>query len=189
MLHRADWDFANRYGGVLTQAFLSKLRNNPDWNGTSMLIDSRVHMLMEHFIPAIPGWHHDDVARTRSDGQPDYENMPYQAEHVMALWGDCSLTEFAIGKADFDIPPVGQKIYKVLSPAVEKMCESGTLRRVQVPEHQLVYFDWASWHRAVPATKRGFRFFIRATRNSGLVAKNEIRFNANVYMENLEEGW
>ncbi len=183
MLHRADREFAYNWGGPLTRQFLSKL----SWK--DIIVDSRVHMLMPGMYPCIPGWHHDDVPREREDGQPNYVDPSYKAEHCMALWGDCSLTEFAIGEHLVDIPPVGHKIYKELSPIVERLCEDDMLQRVVVPEGRMIYFDWETWHRGTPATKNGFRFFIRATRWSKLPAKNEIRLNANVYMPVIEEGW
>lgn len=185
MLHRADWEFAYKHGGPLTRQFLVHL---PWWSDV-VLIDSRVHMLMPGMYPCIPGWHHDDVPREREDGQPNYIDPSYRAEHCMALWGDCSLTEFAIGEHLVDIPPVGKKIYKELSPIVERLCEDGMLKRVIAPEGRMIYFDWETWHKGTPATKNGFRFFIRATRWSKLPAKNEIRLNANVYMPVIEEGW
>lgn len=184
MLHRATREFADVYGGPLTKSFLARL----PWHG-DILIDSRVHMLMPGMWPCIPGWHHDDVPRERSDGQPEYENPSYKAEHCMALWGDCSLTEFAIGEHEIEIPPLGVKIYKEWQSKVEALCESGVLHRATAPERRMIYFDWQTWHRGMPTTKRGFRFFIRATRNSGLEPRNEQRFNANVYMPILEEGW
>lgn len=107
----------------------------------------------------------------------------------MALWGNCSLTEFAIGEADFELPPIGSKIYKEWDPVVEEYCNDKVLKRVTAPEAKLIFFNCHTWHRGMPTNKFGFRFFIRATRNSMLPAKNEIRYNANVYMPILEEGW
>lgn len=187
MLHRSDWKFAYENGGELTRRFLDSIPE--EWHQSPILIDSRVHMLMPGMFPCIPGWHHDDVPRSRSDGQPNYDSPEYRSEHVMALYGDCSLTEFAIGDCEIEIPPVGRKVYKELSPVIEKMCIEGKLERVVAPECAMIYFDWQTWHKGAPTTKHGFRFFIRATRNSGLPAKNEMRYNANVYMPVLDEGW
>jgi hypothetical protein len=183
MLHRATREVAYLKGGVLTRSFLDVL----PWE--DILVDSRVHMLMPGMFPCIPGWHHDDVPREREDRQPNYINPSYKAEHCMALWGDCCRTEFAVGSRTMEIPPVGSKIYKTWHPQVDALCGSGELQRESAPVNQLVYFDWQTWHRGTDATKKGFRFFIRATRNTGLEARNEIRFNANVYMPVIEEGW
>jgi hypothetical protein len=184
MLHRASRNFAKKNGGPLTRQFIKAL----PWTD-EILIDSRVHMLMPGMWPCIPGWHHDDVPRSREDGQPNYVTPEYKSEHCMALWGDCSLTEFAVGRADFAIPDVGEKIYKKWDKKVEYLCNVGRLTRQRAPDRQLVFFDWLSWHRGMPTTKKGFRFFIRATRKSRLEARNEIRYNANVYMPVLTEGW
>lgn len=189
MFHRADFNFCYEYGGPLTREFISSLKC---YGWSDGLIDSRVHMSpFPGVYLCIPGWHHDDVPREREDGQPNYINPSYKSEHAMCIWGDVAPTEFALGRAEFEIPPVGEKIYKVWSPIVHKMCEDGRLNRVSVPERQIIFFDWQSWHRGTPTIKKGFRFFIRATRKSNLKARNEIRHNANIYLpENMiEEGW
>jgi hypothetical protein len=183
MLHRATVEFAEASGGPLTHAFIIALGLK------EAIIDSRVHMLMPGMFPCIPGWHHDDVPRERSDGQPNYDNPSYKSKHCMALWGDCSLTEFAIGTHDIEIPVLGKKIYKELSGVVESDCEREILTRVIAPERRLIFFNWNTWHQGKEATKKGFRFFIRATWDSNLMPRNEIRQNANVYMPILTEGW
>jgi len=183
MLFRANREFALANGGPITKAFLEVM----PWENVS--IDSRVHMLMPGMWPCIPGWHHDDVPRTREDKQPNYENPAYHSEHCMALFGDCSRTEFALGQVVFSVPPIGKKIYKEWSPHVEDLCERGALSRWFAPERKLVYFDAHTWHRGSPTTHQGFRFFIRATRNTLNPIKNELRYNANVYMPVLDEGW
>lgn len=187
MLFRCDYTHAHELGGRLTREFLNALPE--DWKTTNLSIDSRVHMLMPGMFPCIPGWHHDDVPRERSDGQPNYENPSYSAEHCMALWGDCSLTEFAVGEHEVEIPPLGSKIYKILSPQIEELCLNGTLERMMALPRKQIFFDCQTWHRGAPTTHTGFRFFIRATRNSALQPLNEIRHNANVYMPVIEEGW
>lgn len=184
MFHKASKEFAYDMGSQITKEFLNFL----DWR-EPLIIDSRVHMLMPGMYPCIPGWHHDDVPRERSDGQPNYENPSYKAEHCMALWGDCSLTEFALGTHEVEIPSVGKKIYKELSKFIDWHCEHGDLDKVTSPEAQQIFFDWQTWHRGAPTTKTGFRFFIRATRFTKLEPLNEIRYNANVYMPIIEEGW
>lgn len=85
MLFSCDWRVAQDLGGPLTQAFLARLGES--WENEGVIIDSRVHMLMPGWFPCIPGWHHDDVPRERSDGQPNYHNPSYRSEHVMALVG------------------------------------------------------------------------------------------------------
>lgn len=188
MLHRATYDFAIANGGPLTKLFLQATEEF--WRNNDILIDSRVHFAPFNGVYfCIPGFHHDDVPREREDGQPEYFNPSYKAEHVMCIWGINAPTEFALGEAEFYIPELGDKIYKILSPIVNDMVTTGELRSYYLPERLITYFDWLTWHRGTPAIAKGFRFFIRATRKSGLKPRNEIRMNANVYLPILEEGW
>src|SRR5262249_36308588 len=76
----AGIDFARRHGGPITHAVLDALPD--DWRAAGLVIDSRTHLLMPGWFPCIPGWHLDDVPRTRSDGQPEHRNPAYWAEHV-----------------------------------------------------------------------------------------------------------
>lgn len=187
MLHKCDLDHALELGGKLTQLFIIMLPDS--WKRSPLRIDSRTHMLMPGWFPCIPGWHHDDVPREREDGQPNYVNPSYKTEHIMALWGDCSLTQFAVGKDDFPDVPLGNKFYKEWHLEVENKIEQGKLKRITIPERRMVFFDWQSWHQGMPATKNGWRFFIRATRGSLAKPHNETRNQTQVYMEDPMGGW
>ena len=83
MFYRASLDFAYKNGGEINSDFIELLPT--DWLCRPVTIDSRVHMLMPGWYPCIPGMHHDDIPRTRSDGQPDYENPGYNARHLIGL--------------------------------------------------------------------------------------------------------
>lgn len=186
MLWRADAGFARSAGGLLTNAFVVAIE--PVF-GSDFIIDSRVHMLMPGMWPCIPGWHHDDVPRTRSDGQPNYRTPEYKSEHVSVLFGDASLTEFAVGDSWFPDVAIGRHYYREWHDEVEERIAWGQLRRVVAPEATPVYFDWNTWHQGVRATKRGWRLFIRATKGSNLKARNEIRNQVQVYMDDPYYGW
>lgn len=187
MLHKCDITHAIKIGGPITKAFIERLP--VDWRLSPLRIDSRAHMLMPGWFPCIPGYHHDDVPREREDGQPNYSNPSYQTEHVMALWGDCSLTEFATGTAYFPDVPLGGIYYKEWHPLVEKKLANMELSKVTAPERRLIYFDWQTWHKGTAATKNGWRFFIRATRGSKASPANERRWQTQVYMEDPMSGW
>lgn len=187
MLFKCNGEYAMELGGRLTHLFLSALPE--DWKNTPILIDSRSHMLMPGWFPCIPGWHHDDVPRERADGQPDYIDPSYYAEHVMALWGDASLTEFAIGEETFDDVPMGGVYYREWHSEVELMIQRKQLIRTIANQRQLIFFNWQTWHQGTPATKSGWRFFIRATRYSKAKPSNEIRHQAQVYLPAPMAGW
>lgn len=189
MLFGCDKDNAVGMGGPLTDAFVSLLPN--DWrNAPDLIIDSRVHMLMPGWFPAIPGYHHDDVPRSRKDGQPNYENPEYRSEHVMMLVNaHVCPTEFAIGELEFVLPVEGETIYKVWHNEVTQAVEHGALKLEQVPDKTLAYFDDRTWHQATPAIGSGWRWFIRASRNTHRKPANELRRQVQVYLENPMAGW
>ncbi len=197
--------FAWENGGPITQAFLAaafgitladyagfKLRDSQVGN---YCFDSRVHMLMPGWFPCIPGWHHDDVPRSRSDGQPNYDNPEYEAKHILALVnGDICPTEFAVGEASYpDVPLYSGPIYKYWHEEVESDIRDGVMKRVPVPSNRLIHFDYHSFHQGTRAVKRGWRWFGRLSWNAGYESgrphHNEIRRQVNVYMDNPMEGW
>jgi len=188
MFFNAGPDFVYRNAGPLTRAFLEGL-SDEFLNSPDLVIDSRTHMLMPGWYPCIPGWHHDDVPRERSDGQPEYNNPSYKSKHALAVYGDCSITEFALGSAEFEDVPLGEKYYKVWNDVVDKMVHDKVLESLFIPSEQVIYFDWHSWHRGSPATKDGWRTFIRASIQTGRKPTNEIRNQTQVYMPILTEGW
>ncbi len=187
MFFSSSYQYVRLFGGPISQAFLDQLR--PEWKQDSIVIDSRVHMLMPGWFPAIPGFHHDDVARTRSDGQPNYDDMPYKAKHVMALIGDCCPTDFALGESEFEEVPLGQKIYEVWHKNVEFQIVEGRLLKVVAPTNKMLYFDWQTWHQGTKAIKNGWRWFMRASINTERPIKNEIRRQVQVYLESPMQGW
>jgi hypothetical protein len=200
MLFNCDRSSADWLGGPITREFLGML---PDgWGngwGQPIVVDSRVHMLMPGWYPCIPGWHHDDVPRTREDGQPNYGPGQNRSEHIMALVnGDVCPTHFAVGKAVFKMPPPGSVIYSHWHRDVEWKLQEGELTEVGVPTNRLVRFDDRSWHRGTKAAATGWRLFIRASRyfspdgdpvERGNKRTNEVRNQVQVYMDSVNAGW
>ena len=191
MFYRADYEFAYQNGGPITRHFLRMLPYS--WQNTSnaLTIDSRVHMLMPGWYPCIPGMHHDDVPRTRSDGQPNYE-AENQVQHLMGLVGaEIAPTEFALGEIELEVPPEGQLIYRDWHPKVMQAIEVEALKSFKCKSGAMYQFDSGSFHQGTAAVKAGWRWFIRVSRftERALDCKNEIRKQVQVYMESPMEGW
>lgn len=195
MLFNCDLDFAVNNAKHITWDFLSMLPK--DWLDGPLVIDSRVHMLMPGWHTCIPGFHHDDVPRTKANGQPNYDEGQIRSEHILALvGGDICPTEFALGKHRFDIPE--DDVYKHLHKEVDKLCNERSLKRFQVPSNKLVMFDDRAWHQGTEAVGNGWRFFIRASRHfapdgarikrPGKLA-NEVRKQVQVYLPAPFDGW
>lgn len=197
MLFNNDLDGAYNNGSFITHEFINKLPRS--WQKVPLVIDSRVHMLMPGWFPCIPGWHHDDVPRTRSDGQPQYEEPTDRAEHIMMLVNaHLAPTEFAVGKQSFKVPALGEVIYEKWHQDVSEMVAARDLEVIKAPDKALILFDDRTWHRGVAATGSGWRFFIRASRyydkDGNVKARfgkrtNEVRKQVQVYMSAENAGW
>ena len=194
MFFSAKPSFAYMNGGAITRAFLEKFCTD---HGQEVMLsdeycfDSRVHMLMKGWYPCIPGWHHDDVPRSRGDGQPDYSNPPYRPKHCLALVGaEVSATEFAIGSCE--LPHTDGVVYRDWHPLVDALVASNSLERFTVPDRTLIHFDDHAFHQGTKAVQNGWRWFGRITWNAGYPKRhrhNEIRRQVNVYMDNPMNGW
>ena len=186
MFFSCDSEFACNHGGPITKAFFDALPQ--DWKDSDVVFDSRVHMLMRGWYPCIPGWHLDDVPRTRPDGQPDHENPEYESEHILCLVGDCSKTMFALGECELTQED-GQVVYGEWHPQIEGLLGREQLVPYVVSPLDLVRFNWQTFHKGTPATKDGWRWFGRITRNTKRKVFNEIRRQTQVYLEAPNAGW
>ncbi len=182
MIFGGDLAFSRRHGGPITQEFLDLLPT--DWIDAPFILDSRVHMLKPGWMPCIGGWHLDDIPRSGEESQPNFSLVNPATQHVSAVIGDASLTEFLDEEVELWVPPRGL-VYKsfdaqmVYIRARTQFVSSGVLFR----------FGSYDLHRGTPATKDGFRMFIRASIYSPRSPKNEIRNQTQVYVESFREGW
>ena len=187
MLFNCTFQYAWEHGGPITREFLKLLHEY--WQEDSVF-DSRVHMLMPGWFPCIPGYHHDDVPRTRADGQPNYDDPNHYSQHIMAtVNGEIAPTYGVTGTVVVPIAPLGQKIYSVWHDYLTKEIKSDRLTEEAIPSNLLVEFDSNFFHRGSAAVKNGWRWFGRISRNTTRKPSNEIRRQAQVYMSDLTEGW
>lgn len=190
MLFNCSSDFAIKHGGPITHEFIKAVFRHLPGRADELVFDTRVHMLMEHWFPCIPGYHHDDVPRSRSDGQPNYENPEYRSKHILALVnGDICPTEFAVGEFEVSDVPLGDIIYKHWHEEVEEQLNGGVGFRWRVPSNTLIHFDDRSFHQGVPAVAGGWRWFGRVSWDTHRHSTNEIRRQVQVYLEHPMEGW
>ena len=149
MFFNSSLAFAFDNGGPITRSFIMSLPD--DWNTDQVVFDSRVHMLMPGWYPAIPGYHHDDVPRPDipvgrhfiTAGQPDYDNPRYHSEHILGLVNaDVCPTYFATGTAEFSQIPDGELIYRQWHKEVLEKIESNELTKWDAPDRTLLQFDW-----------------------------------------------
>lgn len=189
MFFNCDLDFAYSKGKSLTRNFIDSLPE--DWKNCNPVLDSRVHMLMPGWFPCIPGYHHDDVPRNTSTGQPNYVNPDYHSQHLMGLVnGEIYPTLFAIGQ--HFLPEIDSDIiYKKWHPIVEAQLQTGILVKKEIDSGIYIEFDWQSMHTGQRAVKGGWRWFVRLSRNTTrqINITNELRNQVQVYLEFPMEGW
>lgn len=198
MLFNCDLPSAINLGGPITKTVLASIPE--DWKTVPLVIDSRVHMLMPGWYPCIPGWHHDDVPRTRPDGQPNYAPGQDRSEFLIGLVNaEVSPTQFAIGSASFEYPTDGSIVYAKWHKDVELLLANDILRREDVESGILYKFSDRTWHRGTEAVETGWRYFIRISRYyDGQTGNptdrknkrtNEVRRQVQVYMKDVNAGW
>ena len=194
MFFSASLNFAWTHGGPITRAFLDAMPSEFAANQTAYL-DSRVHMLMPGWYPCIPGWHHDDVPRNTSDGQPNYRDPPYRTRHVMALVnGYIAPTEFLEGPVDVPVPVPGPAIYKQWDDAITRQIADipDSIRAFRVErahDGAVIEFDCDTFHRGTAAVRNGWRWFGRVSIGRARQAPSEIRRQVQVYMPTINVGW
>jgi hypothetical protein len=192
MFYNCDLRFAYLNGGSITRSFIDALPG--EWKTGKAVFNSRVHMLMPGWYPAIPGWHHDDIARPAGspNGQPDYDNQLYHSEHIMGLVNaDICPTGFITTACEMPAVPEGDLIYRAWHKEIEKQLEEGILYKCAAKDRTLIYFDCHTFHAGTKAVAGGWRWFGRVSRYTDRVNSitNEIRRNAQVYLEFPMEGW
>lgn len=196
MFFNSSIQFAYDNGSVITKNFIDNLPVG--WEDS--VLDSRVHMLMPGWYPAIPGFHHDDVPRPIipvgqhfiTAGQPDYENPRYNSEHIMALVNaQVCPTVFALGQCTMPKVNDGELIYRKWHKRVEKLLTTNKLEKYEAKEGELIYFNNQSFHSCQKASSSGWRWFCRVSRNTDRTKTitNEIRKQVQTYLEFPMEGW
>lgn len=191
MIFACDKEHALRLGGPIIRDFVSKLPS--EWlDNPTLIIDSRTHMLMPGWYPAIPGWHLDEIPRTLPNNQPDHFDTPCTSQHISVCVGDASLTEFLVGDFELQEPPPEVIVYKQWTQDVQRIVESGAVDICQPKSGVLVHFWDHSWHRVTPSNKHAWRVFIRATIGAKRKFYNEQRHQVQVYLTGNEDeagGW
>lgn len=199
MLFGADLAFAREHGGELTRHVLDTLGKSAEFVGwrenfekgklarTSIVIDSRVNMLMPGMYPSIPGWHGDDVPRGVKYAQPDLNGVDTdEFIHFMVLFSDnatpVSATEFVVEPVTLDVDP--ENVWKSVNAGLEALKPKTSKLR----EGDIIAFGQEALHRASPCVQAGWRFFMRVSFTYRKPV-NEIRQQVQVYMPIEASGW
>lgn len=179
ILFQSSFDFAMENGGNITREFLIKL---PDTE--NVLIDSRVHMLMPGWYPAIPGWHLDYVPRSLPNAQPDLAQTDHQIHYMCIIGNGISNPEFICQPIELIIDE-NKPIYSQCNEQITQIKPD----TIEIADNNIWKFSSKDFHQAVPAKKDGWRFFIRASYNTGKIPVNKIRKQCQVYLPHGFKAW
>lgn len=178
MLFSAEPIFAYRKGGPVTRRILDALPEDawfPDF-GRHIVIDTRLHMLMPGMYPAIPGWHCDAWPRGK-EGQPDTRDSLIGRKgirHWVCIIGEPSFTEFAADEVKIVLDK--DHVWRSVSKGVDGAPIATDFAR----DGEVVEFGIDQLHRATPADRHGWRFFLRLSHYQ-FEAQNQIRKQVQVY--------
>ncbi len=174
ILFQSSFEFAMKNGGPITREFLQTLPSDQN-----VIIDSRVHLLQPTWCPAIPGYHLDHVPRCLANAQPDLAQTLKQDHYMAVIGNSISSPEFVTQEITLEIDET-----KPIYPQCDVQITALNPDRMQVMDNNVWRFNSQSFHRAVPAVKDGWRYFVRASYNTDIVPKNKIRKQVQVYLSN-----
>lgn len=195
-LRRASLSKAILFGGPPVAAALQQCPLSGDRE--HVLVDTKVTFLMPGWIPAIPGWHTDGVPRG-DNADPAGKGIPRLTEQLRQsndgvrplfhsfFLGDDALPEFLSTTTVLNIEsPDDYTLYTEVSRKVDAL---GDRPKVSYFEGQWSTWDWWNLHRAIPATRRGWRLHIRVTESAVPPSETDfIRPQTQVYVP-YDFGW
>lgn len=184
--------FAHMNGGPLTKEITDILLKHIMYTTIAVnapedfysVIDTRVTMTMKGMYPSIPGWHCDDVPRSRTTGQPILHGVNPFVQHYMVLLSDqeniVSSTEFVTQETELDVDLTN------VWNSVDKQVNETKPQTGYLSTGEITRFNQEAIHRASPTVTPGWRFFYRLSITHRKPA-NEVRNQVQVYAS--ENGW
>lgn len=201
-LWNASLEDALKYGGDLTRAAIGAMRLRGDRRYT--IVDTKVHMLMPGFMPAIPGWHTDgaprdgrgnpgakgapDLAMQRhiqhrvpgsiphpeDDRYPDLDVWGTPPQYHLLVTGSHCSTLFLDGPIALDLSE-DAPARDFYAQVSRQVGQDTEVPRKASPASEVVEFGWWDIHTAVQSSTFGWRFLIRVTETDWLQPQRDLR--------------
>lgn len=200
-LYNCSMEDAVKFGGDLTRAALGALQLKNDRK--NIIVDVKVHMLMENMCPAIPSWHTDGVPRG-ANFNPQGKDLPniWEQEKCdrpphfhLLVTGEGCLTDFLLDPMEISIPDgPSSNLYSIVDQNINGRIKNNHTRVniMTSPSCQWIDWDWYSLHTGVWAKKKEFRYLIRVCETDFQEPqkdlRNIIRTQQNVYCKE-NYGW
>ncbi len=181
-LWNASYEDAIRYGGAITRDALQAMNIRHDRK--NIIVDTKIHMLMEGWSPAIPGWHCDGAPRDEKKN-PQGKNAPdvlaqegdprYNRYHILVTGTGC-LTQYINRPLTLPTETTpNYDVYSKMSRTVQQMVKEDSSMVSSFPSCTVVEFDWWDIHTGVIATKKEWRYLIRVCESDYYEPRRDLR--------------
>lgn len=181
-LWNASLDDAIRYGGDVTRDAIQAM--NLRFDRKHIVVDTKVHMLMPGWSPAILGWHTDGAPRDanknpQGKGEPDTFAQEgddrFNRYHILVTGTGC-LTQYLNKPLSVPIPsePSGA-VYSEMSQFVQAHVKDHPEDVSTFPTCTVMEFDWWDIHTGVIATKNEWRYLIRVCETDYYEPRKDLR--------------
>jgi len=198
-LWNASLDDAMLYGGEITRQAIKAMNLRHDRK--NIIVDTKIHMLMPGWSPAILGWHTDGAPRDNlknpnGSGLPDtfaQENDDrFNRYHILVTGTGC-LTAYINKPIQVNIPnKPSQDVYSVMSKEVSSLVKEQPELVFGLPSCTAMEFDWWNIHTGVIASKKEWRYLIRVCESDYYEPRQDlrevIRMQSQVYSP-ADFGW
>lgn len=181
-LWNASYEDAIRYGGDITRNALQAMNLRHDRK--NIIVDTKVHMLMPGWSPAIPGWHTDGAPRDASKnpqgkGVPDTfaqeEDGRYNRYHILVTGQGC-LTQYINRSMSVSIPDQpSYEVYSIMSKEIQKRVKEDPSIVSSFDSCTVYEFDWWNIHTGIIATKSEWRYLIRVCESDYYEPRKDLR--------------
>jgi hypothetical protein len=181
-LWNGSYDDAIRYGGELTREALRKMNLRHDRK--NIIVDTKVHMLMPGWSPAILGWHVDGAPRN-SHKNPQGAGLPdtyaqegddrFNRYHILVTGNGC-LTQYINQPIYVPIPSSpSDQVYAVMSDFVQRKTKEEPTLVSDFESCQVYEFDWWNIHTGVIAKQKEWRYLIRVCESDYYEPQQDLR--------------
>lgn len=181
-LWNASLDDAVHYGGELTRQAIRAMNLRHDRK--NIIVDTKIHMLMKGWSPAIPGWHTDGAPRDefknpQGTGKPDTfaqeGDERYNRYHILVTGEGC-LTQYINQPLCVYIPEEpSYDVYSVMSANVKERLILQPNIVSTMPSCTVMEFDWWDIHTGVVAQKKEWRYLIRVCESDYYEPRSDLR--------------
>lgn len=180
-LWNASLDDAIKFGGNVTRQALQAINLRHDRK--NIIVDTKIHMLMPGFSPAILGYHNDGSPRDQNKN-PQGKSVPslqdqeneerYNRYHIIVTGSGC-LTQFLPEPLELDLKDKDYSLYAEMSNKVQSLVKENKINLFEIPSCQTVEFDWWNIHTGVIATKHEWRYLIRVCESDFYEPQKDLR--------------